>query len=152
MKTKANDSAHSRDWRYQVNTKENGIFPNEIELRIRAEERQNVMKLLEMLDNKKAIDIIAIDVADKTIIADWFVICSGTSIIQTKAICDEVLEKYKEIGLNLRREEGYTEGRWIVLDFGHILLHIFYPEEREYYNIERLWIDGASEVINYRNE
>ena len=59
---------------------ENDIFPNEIELRIRAEERENVMKLLGILDNKKALDIIAVDVADKTIVADWFVICSGSSV------------------------------------------------------------------------
>ncbi len=128
---------------------ENEIFPNEIELRIRNEEREQVMKLLGILDDKKALDIIAIDVADKTIIADWFVICSGASVIQVKAICDEVLEKYEEIGLRLKRKEGYTEGRWIVLDFGYVLLHIFYPEEREYYNIERLWTDGAAEVIKY---
>ncbi len=128
---------------------ENEIFPNEIELRIRAEEREQVMKLLKILDEKKAFDIIAIDVADKTIVADWFVICSGSSVIQVKAICDEVLEKYPETGLSLRRREGYTEGRWIVLDFGHVLLHIFYPEEREYYNIERLWTDGAAEFIKY---
>ena len=128
---------------------ENEIFPNEIELRIRKEEREQVMKLLGILDDKKALDIIAIDVADKTIIADWFVICSGASVIQVKAICDEVLEKYEEIGLRLKRKEGYTEGRWIVLDFGYVLLHIFYPEEREYYNIERLWTDGATEVVRY---
>lgn len=130
---------------------DNDIFPNEIELRIRAEEREQVIKLLSILDDKKAIDIIAIDVADKTIVADWFVICSGTSVIQVKAICDEVLDKYPETGLHLRRKEGYTEGRWIVLDFGHVLLHIFYPEEREYYNIERLWTDGANEVIKFRD-
>ena len=126
---------------------ENEIFPNEIELRIRNEERGQVMKLLDILDDKKALDIIAIDVADKTIIADWFVICSGSSVIQVRAICDEVLEKYEQIGLRLKRKEGYTEGRWIVLDFGYVLLHIFYPEEREYYNIERLWTDGAAEVV-----
>ncbi|MBO4848060.1 MAG: ribosome silencing factor [Clostridia bacterium] len=130
---------------------DNDIFPNEIELRIRAEEREQVIKLLSILDDKKAIDIIAIDVADKTIVADWFVICSGTSVIQVKAICDEVLDKYPETGLHLRRKEGYTEGRWIVLDFGHVLLHIFYPEEREYYNIERLWTDGVNEVIKFRD-
>ena len=128
---------------------ENDIFPNEIELRIRKEEREQVVKLLELLDNKKALDIIAVDVADKTIVADWFVICSGSSVIQVKAICDEILEKYEEAGLTLRRKEGYTEGRWIVLDFGYVLLHIFHPEEREYYNIERLWTDGANEVIRY---
>ena len=124
----------------------------DIELRIRAEERKQVEELLKILDGKKAADIIAIDVADKTIVADWFVVCSGSSVIQVKSICDEVLEKSPEIGLNVRHNEGYTEGRWIVLDFGHVLLHIFYPEERKYYNIERLWIDGASEVIRFKSE
>ncbi|MCR5610930.1 MAG: ribosome silencing factor [Clostridiales bacterium] len=131
---------------------DNIIFENDLELRLKAEVRQKVEKLISLLEGKKATDIIAIDVADKTIIADWFVICSGSSVIQTKAICDEVLDKYREVGLNLRREEGYREGRWIVLDFGYILLHIFYPEEREYYNIERLWTDGANEVIRPRND
>ena len=129
-----------------------GNFPNEIEMRIRNEEREQVKKLLDVIDSKKAIDTIAIDVADKTIVADWFVICSGSSVIQVKAICDEVLDKYEELGLTLRRKEGYSEGRWIVLDFGYILLHIFYPEEREYYNIERLWTDGTNEVIRPSEE
>lgn len=129
-----------------------GNFPNEIEMRIRNEEREQVKKLLDVIDSKKAIDTIAIDVADKTIVADWFVICSGSSVIQVKAICDEVLDKCEELGLTLRRKEGYSEGRWIVLDFGYILLHIFYPEEREYYNIERLWTDGTTEVIRPSEE
>lgn len=128
---------------------ENNIMPTDVELKIRREERECVNKLLAIIDEKKAYDIIAIDVADKTIIADWFIICSGTSAIQVKAICDEICDKYPQLGLNLRRKEGYNEGRWIVLDFGHILVHIFHPEEREYYNIERLWTDGAAEVLRY---
>ena len=128
-------------------TEEFTILPTDVELRIRAEEREGVIKLLDIIEAKKAIDVIAIDVADKTIIADWFVICSGSSALQVKAICDDICEKYPEIGLNLRRKEGYNEGRWIVLDFGHVLVHIFHPEEREYYNIERLWTDGATEII-----
>lgn len=122
---------------------------NDVELRVRAEEREKVVKLLDILGGKKAIDIIAMDVADKTIIADWFITCSGSSVLQVKAICDEVCEKADELDLTLRRKEGYNEGRWIVLDYGYILVHIFHPEEREYYNIERLWTDGATEVIRY---
>ncbi len=124
-------------------------FVTDVEARLREEARTQVMQLLELLHNKKASDIIAIDVADKTIITEWFVICSGSSILQVKAICNEVLEKYREIGLSLRRREGYDEGRWIVLDFGYILLHIFHPEEREYYTMERLWMDGTGNVIKY---
>ena len=126
---------------------ENDLQPTDIELRIRAEERAAVIKLMDIAAEKKAEGIIAIDVADKTIIADWFIICSGSSVLQVKSICDELCDKYHELGLNLRRKEGYNEGRWIVLDFGHILVHIFHPEEREYYNIERLWTDGATEVL-----
>jgi len=126
---------------------ENDLQPTDIELRIKAEERAAVIKLMDIAAEKKAEGLIAIDVADKTIIADWFIICSGSSVLQVKSICDELCDKYPELGLNLRRKEGYNEGRWIVLDFGHILVHIFHPEEREYYNIERLWTDGATEVL-----
>ena len=108
--------------------------------------------ICEALYNKKAGDIIAIPVGDKTIIAEWFVICEGNTAPQVKAISDGLEEKEQELGLELRRKEGYSEGRWIVLDFGYILLHIFYPEEREYYNIERLWTDGTTEVIRPSEE
>lgn len=106
--------------------------------------KENVAKICQVLYNKKAQDIISIDIADKSIIADYFIICSGRSTPQVKALCDEVEEKSVEMGLNLRRREGYNEGRWIVLDYGDILLHIFHPEERKYYNVERLWIDESN--------
>ena len=131
---------------------ETNFAPTDFELRVRAEERECVLKLLDILAEKKAIDIIAIDVADKTIIADWFITCSGSSVLQVKAICDEVCDKSDALGLTLRRKEGYNEGRWIVLDYGHILVHIFHPEEREYYNIERLWTDGSGELIRYEEK
>ncbi len=128
---------------------EETLNPTGIEKRLKDEARAQVIKLLEVLDSKKAVDAVAIDVAEKTIVTEWFIVCSGTSTIQVKAICDEVEDKYAEIGLTLRRREGYNEGRWIVLDFGYILLHIFHPDEREYYNIERLWIDGTGNIIKY---
>ncbi|MBO4879470.1 MAG: ribosome silencing factor [Clostridia bacterium] len=97
---------------------------------------------------KKATDIVAVRVADKTIVADWFVFMSGTSAIHVKSICDEIEEKAEEGGrLVLRRREGYNEGRWIVLDYSNILVHIFHPEEREYYNVERLWMDDTTEIM-----
>ncbi|MBQ3109128.1 MAG: ribosome silencing factor, partial [Clostridia bacterium] len=85
--------------------------------------REQVLELCRVLYDKKAMDIVAIDVADKTIIAEWFVICSGRAVPQVKALCDEVDEKAAELGLEIRRKEGYTEGRWIVMDFANILLH-----------------------------
>lgn len=111
--------------------------------------REQVLELCRVLYDKKAMDIVAIDVADKTIIAEWFVICSGRAVPQVKALCDEVDEKAAELGLEIRRKEGYAEGRWIVMDFANILLHIFHPEERKYYNMERLWMDDPDSCIDY---
>ncbi len=111
------------------------------------EGKEQVLSLCEVLYNKKALDIIAIHVADKTIIADWFIICSGRAVPQVKALCDEVEDKASALGLPLRRKDGYTEGRWIVLDFSSILVHLFIPDERKYYNMERLWMDDPSEAV-----
>lgn len=104
------------------------------------------MDVCETLYNKKAADIVAIHVADKTIVADWFVICSGRAVQQVKALADELDEKSTSIGLTLRRSEGYGEGKWIVLDYGDILVHVFYPDERKYYNMERLWDEDDSAI------
>lgn len=114
--------------------------------------RTQVLALCEALDNKKAFDILALNVADKTIIADWFIIASGRSTTQVKALCDELEEKAAERGLIAQRKEGYQEGRWIVVDFGTILVHIFHPEEREYYKLERLWADDPQHCIDYSKE
>ncbi len=111
------------------------------------EGKEQVLALCEILYNKKAQDIIAIRVADKTIIADWFIICSGRAVPQVKALCDEVEEKAAGINLTLRRKEGYSEGRWIVLDYASILVHLFIPDERKYYNMERLWMDDPGDAV-----
>lgn len=107
--------------------------------------------ICQVLYNKKAQDIRAMYVQDKTIVADWFVVCSGRSIPQVKTLCDELEDKMAEEGLFVRRKEGYQEGRWVVLDFGDVLVHIFHPEERAYYNLERLW-DSGDNVILYSKE
>ncbi|HWR22287.1 MAG TPA: ribosome silencing factor [Feifaniaceae bacterium] len=111
------------------------------------EAKEQVLALCKVLYDKKAQDIIAIHVEDKTIIADWFIICSGRAVPQVKAICDEVEEKAPGFDLTLRRREGYAQGRWIVLDFSNILVHMFIPDERKYYNMERLWMDDPREAI-----
>ena len=108
----------------------------------------DALKICEVLYNKKANDILALHIGDKTIIADWFVIASGTSITHVRALCDELEEKAKELNLEIKRKEGYEDARWIVLDFGFALVHIFHPEERAYYNIERLW-EGDDNMIRY---
>lgn len=103
---------------------------------------EQVKQLCSFLSDKKAMDIIAIHVGDKTIVADWFIIASGRAVPQVKALCDDLEDKAATLGLVAKRKEGYAEGRWIVLDYGFALVHLFHPEEREYYNMERLWEDG----------
>ena len=111
-------------------------------------EKETVLKLCEALYSKKAKDITALHVAEKTIIAEWFIIASGTVPAQTKTLSDELEEKASELGLVIRRKEGYAEGRWIVQDYGDLLVHLFVPEERKYYNMERLW-DEENNAIRY---
>ena len=112
---------------------------------------EQVEALCAALYDKKAQDILAIHVGDRTVIADWFVICSGRAVPQIKALCDDLEEKAEQIGLDLRRKEGYDAGRWIVLDYADILVHIFHPEERQYYNMERLW-DTEDTAVAYSRE
>jgi len=114
--------------------------------------RRQVDGICEVLYNKKAQDIVAIHVADKTIVADWFVICSGRAVSQVKALSDELEEKADSLGLTLRRSEGYSEGKWIVMDYADVLVHIFYPEERKYYNMERLWDEDESAIYYSRQK
>jgi nicotinate-nucleotide adenylyltransferase len=109
---------------------------------------QDALAICKVLYEKKANDILALHIGDKTIIADWFVVASGTSVTHVRALCDELEEKASELGLSIRRKEGYEEARWIVLDFGFALVHLFHPEERAYYNIERLW-EGDDNMIRY---
>jgi iojap-like ribosome-associated protein len=98
-----------------------------------------IKELCLFLYNKKASDIRAIHVGDRTIIADWFVIASGRSVPHVKALSDDLEDRAAELGMVAKRKEGYDSGRWIVLDFGFALVHLFHPEERAYYNMERLW-------------
>ena len=109
---------------------------------------KEALAICKVLYDKKAIDILALHIGDRTIIADWFVVASGTSVTHVRALCDELEEKAGELGLEIRRKEGYEDARWIVLDFGFALVHLFHPEERAYYNIERLW-EGDDNMIRY---
>ena len=110
-----------------------------------------VKGILETLYDKKALNILPIPVGDKTVLADWFIVCSGRATPQVKALCDELEDKAVGFGLTLRRREGYAEARWIVLDYGDILVHIFHPEERQYYNMEHLW-DTDNGTIRYSEQ
>ena len=98
-----------------------------------------VEKITRPLYEKKAQDIVALDVAPLTVITDTMVIASGRSTIQVRTLADEIEERMTELGWEPARKEGQQEGRWVVLDYGNVLVHIFHPEEREFYRLDKLW-------------
>jgi len=98
-----------------------------------------------ILDNKGANDITILQVDHLTSITDFFVIASGRNIPAVRALAEDVEDKLVEqADIAPRRKEGMQESRWVVLDYANVIVHVFYPEEREYYNIERLWQDGSN--------
>lgn len=101
-------------------------------------------KIAAILDEKKARDIVIIDLSERSIIADYFVIASGRSTTAVKALTDNVDEKLSKEGIEPLRRDGMNEAKWIAVDYGSVILHVFYEETREYYHLERLWIDGAN--------
>ena len=94
--------------------------------------------------DKKGEAFTAIDVGGRTIIADTFAIVTGRSKIQTRAIADAVVEAVRRDGYSVSRIEGYADGSWILIDLGNVIVHVFTPEERTFYNLERLW-SGVAE-------
>lgn len=91
---------------------------------------------------KKGIDIKVLDIKKLTAITDYFVITSGNSTKQVVAIADEIEEKMDLANYELIGKEGYKEGKWILLDYGNVIVHIFRNEERDFYNLENVWADG----------
>lgn len=104
------------------------------------------------LDRKKAEDIKVLKITNLTIIADYFVIADGTSNTQTKALADEVEFQLKEQGLAPNQIQGNNGGGWIILDYGDIVVHVFNKEQRDFYNLERLWRDGEDIDISQWTE
>ena len=102
-------------------------------------------KIAEILDNKGATDIQIIEVGHMTSITDFFVVASGRNVQSVHTLAEDLEDKLAEEGIDPRRKEGKNGARWIVLDYAHVIVHIFHPEERQYYDIERLWRDGGNE-------
>ncbi|MDJ0636908.1 MAG: ribosome silencing factor [Xenococcaceae cyanobacterium MO_188.B29] len=104
--------------------------------------------IAEAADDKKAANIVLLKVSDVSYLADYFVIATGFSKTQIRAISEaieeQILEQFQQ---NPIRVEGKTEGNWILLDYGDVIAHIFLPEDREYYNLEAFW--GHAERIHF---
>jgi ribosome-associated protein len=100
----------------------------------------------EACDDRKAVDIRLIRVDEVSSLADWFVICSGLSDVQVRAIARSVEEKLEEeIGRLPLRREGQREGSWVLLDYGELIVHVLTPSERSYYDLEAFWGHGQQE-------
>ena len=89
--------------------------------------------------DKKGEGFMALDVRGRTILADTFAIVTGRSKVQTRAIADAVIEAIRSNGYSVSRVEGYADGSWILIDLGNVIVHVFTPDQRAFYNLERLW-------------
>jgi ribosome-associated protein len=89
--------------------------------------------------DRKGEDFTTIDVTGRTILADTFALITGRSKIQTRAISDSIVERAESEGFPVTRVEGYNEGTWILIDLGHVIVHVFTADQRQFYNLERLW-------------
>jgi ribosome-associated protein len=103
-------------------------------------------KIVEIASDRKAEEIVMLDISKVSIIADYFVICNGTSDRQVRAIAKEIDEQLGEAGVNPISVEGMNDARWVLMDYGTVLVHIFDPATREFYRLEQLWV-GAQPVL-----
>ncbi len=100
-------------------------------------------KIIKILDEKKAGDIKLLYVHDKTVIADYFVLCTGNSNTQIRSLCSEVEFRIKESDkLEPERKDGIDESKWMILDYASVIVHVFTPDMRSFYNLEKLWADA----------
>ena len=95
----------------------------------------------------QAKDLLVLDLTDLTSFTDYFIICSGKSDTQVRAIADSITKKLKEKGRLPLGSEGYDQGEWILIDYGDVVAHIFYQDVREFYNLEKLWADAARMIV-----
>lgn len=105
--------------------------------------------IAKILDEKKAREIKVLKIEDLTIVTDYIVIATGTSTTQVKSLADEVDFKLNQLySLQPTRVEGYESKNWILMDYDTVIVHIFHPEARDYYNLDKLWADGEEVVID----
>ena len=103
-------------------------------------------KIAQLLYDRKAKDILALKVDHLMVITDYLVLATGASALQTHALMDHLDQELSALGIQPRRIEGQQAARWIVMDYGTVIVHIFHPEDREFYRLERLWSDGSNRL------
>ncbi|BAC13939.1 hypothetical conserved protein [Oceanobacillus iheyensis HTE831] len=106
-------------------------------------DKQELIKhVAEACDDKRAENIVALDMNEVSLVADYFLICHGSNERQVQAIARAVKETVEEKGLSIKRIEGFDQARWVLVDIGDIVCHVFHKDERYYYNLEKLWGDA----------
>ncbi|WP_203361682.1 ribosome silencing factor [Bacillus sp. REN10] len=111
-----------------------------------------LQRVAKAADDKRAEHIVVLNMQGISLITDYFMICHGNSDKQVQAIAREVKEQAEELGYTVKRMEGFDEARWILIDIGDVVIHVFHRDERVYYNLERLWgdapqVDVESELL-----
>ena len=111
------------------------------------QQQETVLRLARLLYDRKANDIVVLNVSQLTVLCDYMVIASGRTDNQVSSLADTVDEMMAKEGVILRRSEGRREGRWIILDYGHVIVHLFHRDERAFYGLDRLWNDGTNALV-----
>lgn len=96
-------------------------------------------RIVDVASDKKASDIVLLRTAELTTMADYFVICSGRSDRQIQALAGAIVDELRDEGIKPLGIEGQASGRWVLIDYGAVIVHVFAPDERDYYGLERLW-------------
>ncbi len=102
--------------------------------------------------DKKALDPSVLDLRGLSSVAEYFVIMTGTSDKHVQAVAENVMDAFKTLGYQILGEEGLKEGKWVLLDYGEVIVHVFLQPVREYYDIERLWIDAPMLEVESEGE
>ncbi len=113
-----------------------------------ADFKEMLKVIIDALQDKKAEDIRVIDISNVSVIADYFVIASGSNTNQIQAMVDNVEEEMFKAGFDNPKVEGYNTASWILLDYNDVIVHVFSEDDRAFYNIERIWRDGKEIDIN----
>jgi ribosome-associated protein len=104
---------------------------------------ERICAALRAASDKKALDIVVLDLREIASFTDYFIITSGTNVRQVQAIADEVVEQLKKQGTRAARVEGYSTAEWVLVDYGDFILHVFEDKARRFYDLERLWRDAV---------
>lgn len=109
------------------------------------ETKDIAQKIAAAANDKKAKDILLLNMEGLSPVTDFYVICSAGNSTLVKAIADNIEDKLAEVGVYPTHKEGYADARWVLLDYGDVVAHVFLEEERDFYNLEQLWADAPSE-------